>query len=154
MDYAAKSKEPVLHQSILDGLDEEAKLLINADSNVVNLKDFCGMTPLHCAARLCTVGLVEVLLEKAADANAITYKTKNPGGYCAPALLGDASHRKLRWEDVRKTTALLVAGMSMETFAAQTVTGRTVWHLISSRGNHQLIGWLLDYFEDQYGRAV
>ena len=52
-------------------------MLINADCNVVNLKDFCGMTPLHCAARLCNVGLVELLLEKAADANAITYKTKN-----------------------------------------------------------------------------
>ena len=77
-------------------------MLINADSNVVNLKDFCGMTPLHCAARLCNVGLVELLLEKAADANAITYNTKNPGGDCALALLGDASHRKLRWETFGK----------------------------------------------------
>ena len=43
--------------------------------------------------------------------------------------------------------------MDMETFAARTAAiGRTTWHLISRRGNWQLMGWLLDYFDHKYGR--
>ena len=117
-------------------------MLLNTDSDV-NLKNFCGMTPLHCAARLCNVGLVKLLLEIGADANVITYKTKTPGGYCPLAFLADASHRQLRWEDVQRAAALLVDRMNMERFAAQTSKGRTTWHLLSSRGNHQLLEWLL-----------
>ena len=150
-DYAAASKEPALHQAVMEGANEDARVLINTESDV-NVKNFSGMTPLHCAARLCNVGLVELLLEKGADANAITHKTKKPGGYCALALLAEASHREPRWENVRATAELLVRGMDMETFAAQTATGRTTWHLISSRGNWQLMEWLLNYFDNKYGR--
>ena len=110
------------------------------------------MTPLHCAARLCNVRLVELLLEKGADANAITEKTTKPGGYCALALLADAPHRELRHEDVRATAELFVGGMDMETFAAQTVTGRTAWHFLSTRGKYRLMEWLLNYFDNKYGR--
>ena len=109
------------------------------------------MTPLHCAARLCNVKLVDMLLNMGADANAITYKTRTPGGYSALALLAENSHREMQWGDVQKTAALLVDHMNMETFAAQTSKGRTLWHLLSNRGNHQLLGWLLEYFETRYG---
>ena len=129
---------------------ERAKTLINERADV-NITDCGGMTPLHCAARLCNVGLVELLLERGADANAITYKTRTPGGYSALALLAENSHRDMQWEDVQKTAALLVDHMNMETFAAQTSKGRTTWHLLSTRGNHQLLGWLLDHFECNYG---
>ena len=148
---AAAYKEPPLHQAILNKDDREAMLLLNTDSDV-NSKNFSGMTPLHCAARLCNVGLVDLLLKMGADANAITYKTRTPGGYSALALLAENSHREMQWEDVQKTAALLVDHMNMETFAAQTSKGRTTWHLLSTRGNHQLLGWLLDHFEFNYGR--
>ena len=43
--------------------------------------------------------------------------------------------------------------MDMETFAARTAAiGRTTWHLISSRGNWQLMEWLLEHFDKKYGR--
>ena len=127
-------------------------LLLNTDSDV-NSKNYCGMTPLHYAARRCNVRLVDLLLKMGADANAITYKTRTPGGYSALALLGENSHKGLRWEDVREIAALLVDHMDMDTFAAQIVpSGRTAWHLVTSRGNHQLLRWLLDYFEFRYGR--
>ena len=84
----------------MNGDDSEAMLLLNTDSDV-NSKNFSGMTPLHCAARLCNVALVSLLLEIGADANVITYKTKTPGGYCPLALLAEASHRELPWEDVQ-----------------------------------------------------
>ena len=90
--------------------------------------------------------------EKRADANAITHKTKKPGGYCALALLAEASHKELPWENVRATAELLVGGMDMETFGAQTGTERTAWHFLCDRGNHLLMEWLLDYFDNKYGR--
>ena len=103
---AASKEEPALHQAVWEREYEEAVALINSGSDV-NGKNSSGMTPLHCAARLCNVGLVELLLEKGADANAITHKTKKPGGYCALALLAEASHRQLRWENVRATAELI-----------------------------------------------
>ena len=101
-EYAAASKEPALHQAFMESADEESRALINTGSDV-NGKNFSGMTPLHCAARLCNVELVKLLLEKGADANATIHKTKKPGCYSALALLAEASHRELRWENVRAT---------------------------------------------------
>jgi len=149
---ATAYKEPPLHQAILNEDDSEAMLLLNTNSDV-NLKNFSGMTPLHCAARLCNVRLVNMLLNMGADANAITYKTRTPGGYSALTLFAENSHKGRHWEDVQKIAELLVDRMNMGTFAAQIVpSGRTVWHLVTNRGNHRLLRWLLDYFESKHGR--
>ena len=128
-------------------------MLLNTVSDV-NSKNFSGMTPLHCAARLCNVGMVDLLLQMGADANAITDETRTPGGYSALTLFAENSHKGRHWEDVQKIAELFVDRMNMGTFAAQIVpSGRTVWHLVTNRGNHQLLRWLLDYFESKYGRG-
>ena len=143
--------EPELILAIKKWEFEDAKTLINAGC-IINIWDVGGMTPLHCAARDCNVQMTKLLLEKGADANAITDKTTKPAGYCALALLADVSHRELPHEDVRATAELLVGGMDMETFAAQTVTGRTTWHFLSTCGNYRLMECLPNYFDNKYGR--
>ena len=148
---AASKEEPALHQAVWKREYEKAVALIDGGSDV-NGENSSGMTPLHCAARDCNVLMTKLLLEKGADANAITDMTTKPKGYCALALLADRPHRLLHHEDVQATAELLVGGMDMETFGAQTGTGRTAWHFLCDRGNHLLLDWLLDYFDNTYGR--
>ena len=148
---AASKEEPALHQAVWEREYEKAVALIDGGSDV-NGENSSGMTPLHCAARDCNVLMTKLLLEKGADANAITDMTTKPKGYCALALLADRPHRLLHHEDVQATAELLVGGMDMRTFGAQTGTGRTAWHFLCDRGNHLLLDWLLDYFDNTYGR--
>ena len=110
------------------------------------------MTPLHLAARQIEPRLVQLLLEKRANANALTSRAKKPGGYCALACIADIGAQDSRWDDISRTAKLFVGHMEMDTFAARTSTGRTLWHLLASQGNARLLKLLLDHFDSKYGR--
>ena len=110
------------------------------------------MTPLHCAARQAKADVAQALLEKEADANAITFMMRKPGGYCALACLADIGPKAPRWDDISSTAKVFVGHMEMDTSAARTSTGRTLWHLLASQGNARLLKLLLDHFDSKYGR--
>ena len=77
----------------------------------------------------------QVLLDKRANANALTFSTRNPGGYCALGSLVESSKaQESRWDDIYAITKLLLYQMEMEKFAVRTTTGRTLWHLLASQG--------------------
>ena len=117
--------EPELILAIKKREFEDAKTLINAGC-IVNIWDVGGMTPLHCAAREARADLVELLLEAGADANAITFMMRKPGGDCPLANLAEASHRNLPWDQILSTAQLFVRRMHYTTFARKTTTGITL----------------------------
>ena len=65
------------------------------DGADVNAKDIGGMTPLHGAARLAKSDLVEVLLEKRADANAFSYTSWAPGHWSPLMSFGEADQKRI-----------------------------------------------------------
>ena len=95
----------------------------------MNVNDFPGMrTPLHLAARELKADVVELLLEKRANANALTSMGSNPGGYCPLACLVDIGTRGPRWDEIVLIAKLLFEHMEKETFAVRTTNGKTLWH--------------------------
>ena len=71
----------------------------------VDHRDHMGMTPLHLGARWGNTDVVRLLLEKKADANAISYDMRTPGGYCPLTSLADASRRELPRDDIVGTAS-------------------------------------------------
>ena len=126
--------------------------LINDGANV-NVKERPGMmTPLHLAARETELDVVELLLKKRADANALTSTARMPGGYCPLAYLEDSAPNGQRWYKTSRIAKLLFDQMDKKTFADHTTpTGKTVWHLFASQGKIQLLGLLLHWFKDKFG---
>jgi len=119
----------------------------------VNVKDSPGMTtPLHLAAREIKADVVELLLEKRANANALTSRGQTPGGYCALASLAHIRTQESRWDEIRRIAKLLFRYMKKDTFAARLTTGKTLWHLLASQGKDRLLKLLLDSFETEFGR--
>ena len=125
--------------------------LINSGADV-NVKDVPGMTPLHLAARENEPNVVELLLKKGADANALTSMTRNPGGYCALACLADIRTQSSRWNETRHIAKIFFHNMEKKTFAVRTTTGKTLWHLLASQGKDRLLNLLLDWFDIKFGR--
>ncbi|MDA8609488.1 hypothetical protein N9L19_01075, partial [bacterium] len=144
---------PPLMQALFSEEWDKAMSLIEEGAKV-NHKDWIGITPLHLAARCSKPDVVRLLLEKKADANAITYKMRAPGGYCPLTCLADANHRQLSQGDIVGTASLLFEGMNAETFARQTGTERTLWHLLCCRGKYELVDWLLRKFDQRHGRLA
>ena len=99
-----------------------------------NVNDPTGMTPLHLAAREIEPDLVRLLLDKRANANALTFSTRNPGGYCALGSLVESKAQESRWDDIYTIAKLLFHQMEIQKFAVRTTTGRTLWHLLASQG--------------------
>ena len=94
----------------------------------------------------------QVLLDKRANANALTFSTGNPGGYCALGSLVESKAQESRWDDIYTIAQLLFHEIEMEKFAVRTTTGRTLWHLLASQGKARLLKLLLDWFETKFGR--
>ena len=44
--------------------------------------------------------------------------------------------------------------MDQATFGVKSATGRTLWHFLCNRGNEQLLEYLLDHFDEAYGREA
>ena len=110
------------------------------------------MTPPHLAARETELDVVELLLKKRADANALTSTARMPGGYCPLAYLEDSAPNGQRWYKTSRIAKLLFDQMDKKTFADHTTpTGKTVWHLFASQGKIQLLGLLLHWFKDKFG---
>ena len=109
------------------------------------------MTPLHLAAREIAPDVVNLLLEKRANANALTSMGRRPGGYCPLACLVDIGTRGPRWDEIVLIAKLLFQHMEKETFAVRTTNGKTLWHLLASQGNDRLLALLLDWFEIKFG---
>ena len=128
--------------------------LIN-DGADVNVKDPPGMTtPLHLAVRETKPDVVELLLEKRADANALTSRARKPGDYCALACLVDSGPQGQRWDQIRAIAKLFFDRMEKKTFSVRTTpTGKTVWHLLASQGKDRLLVLLLDWFQKKYGSS-
>ena len=76
----------------------------------------------------------QVLLDKRANANALTFSMRNPGGYCALGSLVESKAQESRWDDIYRIAKLFFNQMEMEKFAVRTTTGRTLWHLLASQG--------------------
>ena len=76
----------------------------------------------------------QVLLDKRANANALTFSTRNPGGYCALGSLVESKAQESRWDDIYTIAKLLFHQMEIQKFAVPTTTGRTLWHLLASQG--------------------
>ena len=118
----------------------------------VNVNDAPCMTPLHRAAREIAINVAELLLEKRANANALTSRARKPGGYCALASLADIGTQGSRWDEIVGIAKLLVDQMEKKTFAVRTTTGKTLWHLLASQGKDRLLKLLLDWFDTKFGR--
>ena len=94
----------------------------------------------------------QVLLDKRANANALTFSMRNPGGYCALGSLVESKAQESRWDDIYTIAKLLFHQMEIQKFAVRTTTGRTLWHLLASQGKARLLKLLLDWFETKFGR--
>ena len=95
--------------------------------------------------------MVQLLLDKRANANALTFSTRKPGGYCALGSLVENKAQESRWDDIYTIAKLLFHQMEMEKFAVRTTTGRTLWHLLASQGKDRLLKLLLDWFDTKFG---
>ena len=144
--------KPDLNRAIKEKEWNRVIELINAGTDV-NVKDVPGMTPLHLAAREIKADVVELLLEKRANANALTSKGRKPGSYCPLACLVDIGTHDSRWDQIATTAKLLFHCMDKNTFAERTSTGKTLWHLLASHGNERLLALLLDWFDMKFGHG-
>ena len=150
--FCMQKEKPDLIRAMNDQKWKLVIQLINDGANV-NVKERLGMmTPLHLAARETELDVVELLLKKRADANALTSTARMPGGYCPLAYLEDSAPNGQRWYKTSWIAKLLFDQMDKKTFADHTTpTGKTVWHLFASQGKIQLLGLLLHWFKDKFG---
>ena len=94
----------------------------------------------------------KLLLEKRANANAVTSMGRKPGGYCPLACLADIGTQGSRWDQIVAIAKLLFNRMEKKTFAERTTTGKTLWHLLASQGYDRLLALLLDWFDSKFER--
>ena len=138
-----ETEEPFLIRAIRRREFNLAMEIINS-GECVNVKDCGGMTPLHLASREIEPKVVQLLLDKRANANALTFSTRNPGGYCALGSLVESKAQASRWDDIHEIAKLLFRQMGKETFTVRMTTGKTLWHLLASQGKERLLKLLLD----------
>ena len=112
----------------------------------------CRVFDHHLASREIEPKVVQLLLDKGANANRLTFSTRNPGGYCALGSLVESKAQESRWDDIYTIAKLLFHQMEIQKFAVRTTTGRTLWHLLASQGKARLLKLLLDWFETKFGR--
>ena len=94
-----ETEEPFLNRAIRKREFNLVMEIINSGAHV-NVKDCGGMTPLHLASREIEPKVVELLLDKGANANALTFATRNPGRYCALGSLVERKAQESRWDDI------------------------------------------------------
>ncbi len=71
-----------IHEHIVDGDVEKAKMLLESNPYLIHSTDDYGCTPLHIAARFSTPEMVTYLLKKGADPNATAYNRFTPLHLC------------------------------------------------------------------------
>ena len=110
------NEKPDLNRAIRQ-LDWKLVIELVNDGADVNVNDAPGMTPLHLAAREIKADVIELLLEKRANANALTSRARKPGGYCALASLADIGTQGSRWDEIVDIAKLFFHQMEMEKVA-------------------------------------
>ena len=145
-----ETEEPFLIRAIRKREFNLAMEIINS-GECVNVQDYGGMTPLHLASREIEPKVVQLLLDKGANANRLTFSTRNPGGYCALGCLVESKAQDSRWNDIYEIAKLLFSHMEKDTFTARMTTGKTLWHLLASQGKERLLKLLLDWFHIKFG---
>lgn len=117
-----------IHQASTRGFTRIVQCFLNHNVNV-NLRDYCGQTPLHCAAGYGREGVVELLIGDGADVN-LEDEVGQMALHCAAA---QGSQIIIR--------LLLSKGADIQ---ARDGEGQTALHFAAKRGHDEVIRILLD----------
>ena len=121
----------------------------------VSYRDVGGMTPLHRAARVAHVKLVEgILARDSQTANLVTFTGRAPALVTPLGCLASASYRTVNADGSRQVIDMLVPCMTKEAIMKQNDSGNTLFHVAATQANIQFLAPTLAACLKQFGKEV